>query len=123
MLSLSESLICQVVYTLNTEEIIQKPHKTELDYELIEIPGYQMTTEVGDPQLPVKYLRFAIPRGMKADILEYKVQRRESITLEKKILPAQHPIPTALDYNGKVTLNQILRSIKVILFFQERLLK
>lgn len=101
MLFLSQSIICQVVYTLNTEEIIQKPYKTEIDYVVIKVPGYQMTTELGDPQLPVEYLRFAIPRGMKAEILGYKVLMRETKPLEKKILPAQHPIPTALNYQRK----------------------
>lgn len=104
MLSLSDLVICQVVYTLNTKELIQKPHTTESDYVVIEVPGYQMSTEVADPQIPVMYLRFGIPRGMKADNLEYKVQQRETITLDKKILPAQHPIPTSLNYqwNGFV---------------------
>ncbi len=103
----------QITYGLNAETFIQSEHKTFPDYIEISIPDFSFTEKVGEPQIPVKYLRFALPKGMSASDIEITTREKQTFILEKDIFPVQEPIPTKrIEFEQKMTtpLVQIYQS-------------
>ncbi len=70
------------------------------EYQKINIKELQLTGEPGQPNLPVKYLRFLIPPNQDVANIVVNVKTSEVIKLSKKIFPSQPDIPTSIDYQG-----------------------
>ena len=97
----SELAICQVDYTVKNLNVHESIYSKDTNFLVIDIPDFQTTDEIGKPSMPVKYFRFALPRGMTAENLNINIIESKSILLDRKILPTQHPIPTKLYFQTK----------------------
>jgi hypothetical protein len=64
-------------------------------YDVALVGGCDLMHRVGQPQLPVKYIKIAIPRGTRAAAIHATYANAIEIPGEYSIRPAQPPVPTS----------------------------
>ena len=69
-----------------------------VEYVLPEIDGLRMTSEIGKPSLPVKYIRLLIPVDKDVESIEFVDVNEKKLPGSYLIYPAQPPIPLSDRY-------------------------
>jgi hypothetical protein len=68
----------------------------ESGYDLVTLPGYDLMSKVGEPQLPVRYVTVALPPGMLAVDLEVTYSNARELYGAYSIKPGEKPVPISL---------------------------
>jgi hypothetical protein len=69
-------------------------------YDLVTLPGCDLTSKVGEPQLPVKYVTVALPQGMQAVGVDVTYSGARELYQNFYIKPGERPIP--ISYSGRL---------------------
>lgn len=78
---------------LNIFEIIGKDN---VQYKKVEYTNLQYTDEIGKPMLPIRYVKLIIPSDQDVAGIAVTNTQKETLTLSKKVYPAQPDIPTSI---------------------------
>jgi hypothetical protein len=87
----------QVEFSIEPEIINEKLSNGE-NYSKVTIPETYKTYMVGQPSLPVKYIKLLIPYNADASDVIINNAPIKVFYTDYKIDPAQPPIPTSVDY-------------------------
>lgn len=69
-------------------------------YDLVTLPGCDLTSELGEPQLPVKYVTVALPGRTQAVGVEVAYSNAKELYQSFSIKPGEQPVP--LSYAGRL---------------------